>query len=401
MKRILSFGVAMLVFTACNQQVQRVSQQVQYQVDSAPGSCPYFTTNNSGEVVISWVRESSDSNAVLCYATANTAQGFSKPVFVTGSKNVQPHAENRPKIIFKPSGEIIALWGAANPNPKNKYSGIVYYAQSFNNGKTWSQPKKLVTDSSGYDQRYFDVALLPNGEVAIVWLDNRKTTQKEGSALYFATTSGAGGFTGERKIQQQCCPCCRTSLLVDGAGNINIVYRGIINDSIRDMVHTVSTNQGKSFSAPRQIHADNWVISGCPHTGPAMAQGKNGLHFAWYTGGNQQGSFFATSTNNGQTFEGYDGISARGAHPQLAALKNGNIIAVWDETLVKDGALVSKIGVQKRDAKGAKKESYFIASDSLPLTYPVLAETADHNLLVAFCKEKAGKNYVVWQRLPH
>jgi hypothetical protein len=35
-----------------------------------------------------------------------------------------------PKVIFKPSGEIIALWDAPNPNPKNNYSGLVYHTQS-------------------------------------------------------------------------------------------------------------------------------------------------------------------------------------------------------------------------------------------------------------------------------
>src|SRR6185503_12141730 len=119
---------------------------------------------------------------------------FNEPVIIPNSNNIQPHGENLPKIIFKPSGEIIALWGAANPNPKNKYSGLVYYTQSYNNGKTWSHPQPLVKDTSSYDQRYYDVALLPNGEAAVIWLDNRKTNGKEGSGLFFATTSGKNGF---------------------------------------------------------------------------------------------------------------------------------------------------------------------------------------------------------------
>ena len=67
---------------------------------------------------------------------------FGKPVEIPGSTNVHPHGENMPKVIFKPSGEIIAAWGAANPNPKNPYSGLVYYSQSFDKGKTWTKAEK-------------------------------------------------------------------------------------------------------------------------------------------------------------------------------------------------------------------------------------------------------------------
>ena len=82
----------------------------------------------------------------------------------------------------------MAVWGAANPNPKIKYSGQIFYSQSFDDGKSWTTAQKLVNDAKGFDQRYSDVSLMKNGEVAIIWLDNRKTQDVEGSALYCAVT---------------------------------------------------------------------------------------------------------------------------------------------------------------------------------------------------------------------
>jgi hypothetical protein len=146
---------------------------------------------------------------------------FSSPIVIPNSGNIQPHGENMPKIIFKPSGEIIALWGAANPNPRNKYSGLVFYTQSFDNGVSWTPVKPLVNDTASYDQRYYDVALMPDGEAGIIWLDNRKTSTKEGSALYFSTTNGKNGFDKGRSIAEQCCQCCRTDLYVDRKGGIH------------------------------------------------------------------------------------------------------------------------------------------------------------------------------------
>ena len=42
----------------------------------------------------------------------------------------------------------------------------------------------------------------------------------------------------------------------------------------------------------QRISQDNWVISGCPHTGPAMAENKEGIHFTWFTGGSGSGIYY-------------------------------------------------------------------------------------------------------------
>ena len=200
------------------------------QIDSVQGSCPSLTNDNKGNIVLSWIKKTGASTNIFSYAVSiDKGKSFNETIEIPGSENVQPHGENMPKIVCKPSGEIIAVWGAANSNPKNAYSGKVYFSQSFDNGKTWSNAKNLVQDTAGFDQRYFDVAILPNGEAAIVWLDNRKTTAAEGSALYFAETKGNSGFINERIVSEPCCPCCRTDLFVDSKKNIHILYLSLIH----------------------------------------------------------------------------------------------------------------------------------------------------------------------------
>ncbi|MDQ3111019.1 MAG: glycoside hydrolase, partial [Bacteroidota bacterium] len=144
-------------------------------------SCSFLTTNNKGNIVLSWVQGINDSLNIMCFAVSpDKGKTFGAAIEIPSSKNVYPHGENMPKLIFKPNGEIIALWGAHNPNPENKYSGLVFYSQSFDEGKTWSNAKQLTTDIASNDQRYFDVDLLSNGEAGITWLDNRSETNKEG-----------------------------------------------------------------------------------------------------------------------------------------------------------------------------------------------------------------------------
>ena len=366
-------------------------------VDAIPGTCPYLTKDNNGNVVLSWVRTFNDTSAVFCYAVSKDGgKTFPAPVVIPSSKNVHPHSENMPKVIFKPSGEIIALWGAANPNPINKYSGFVYYAQSFDNGKTWSDARPLVADTTSYDQRYFDVALLKNGEAAIIWLDNRKQTTAEGSALYYASTDGKKGFQNEKLISEGCCQCCRTDLFVDSKNDIHVLYRGIIG-SVRDMVHAVSTDGGSSFSKPKRISNDNWVLKGCPHTGPAMSENEEGLQFAWYTGGAKKGSYYTSSNNNGNSFAGEDSISHAGRHPQLCVLSNNDLVTVWDEAVSAGDHFNSIIGVQLRTPDGKNIVKDFITTNASSATYPVIATIAENNSIVAYCNERDKKTYITYQ----
>jgi hypothetical protein len=371
-------------------------------IDTANASCAYLASDNKGNIVLSWVRQINDSTAALCYAiSADKGQSFSHPVVIPHTAHVQPHGENIPKLVFKPSGEIIAIWGEANANARNKYSGLVFYTQSFDGGKSWANAKPLVTDTASYDQRYFDVAVLKTGEAAVIWLDNRKQTPAEGSTLYFATTHGKSGFIQERPIGESVCQCCRTDLLVDEAGAMHVLYRDIISDSIRDMVHTVSTD-GKTFSPAKPISKDNWVIRGCPHSGPAMVTNKTGLHFAWFTGGNAKGIFYCHSTDNGASFSVRDSVrqSAAAKHPQIASWGNGNMLITWDEGLVQHNQAASLIGVCERNDAGPVGKPLFISDAAKRSSFPAVQIIDDKTALIAYTQSgERQPDHVVYQLL--
>ena len=367
------------------------------QIDTAPGECPYLTKDGKGATVLSWVRMLNDSTTAFCYAVSKDGKSFSNPVVIPNSSDIQPHGENLPKIIFKPSGEIIALWGTKSNSAKNNYAGLVAYTRSFDNGKTWTPVQPLVPDTSAVDQRYYDVALLPGGEAGIIWLDNRKTVAKEGSALYFASTSGKNGFGEGRLISQPCCQCCRTSLYVDKKGGIHALYRGIIQDSIRDMVHTVSTDGGKSFSEPKRINEDNWVLNACPHTGPAMTENNAGLHFAWFTGAKDKGCYYTQTTDNGKSFAMRDSVSAFGSHPQIASLKNGELLIVWDETNMVNNKPLKRLGIQRRNAEGKSEGKDYLTAPDTNASYPVVTPVNEASSIIAYTTTKGGKNFVTYQ----
>ena len=405
MKKSFIFSAILLfiVFTSC----KRAEKENPFEasnatvLDTIGGSCPYITKNEKGNLLISYIRQTEPEKYSFCFTVSpNEGSTFLTPIQIPGSENIKPHGENIPKIICKPSGEIIALWGAGNPNPKNAYSGLIYYTQSFDEGKTWSKVMPLTKDTASYDQRYFDVALLPNGEAAAVWLDNRKKGTKEGSGLYFATTNGSNGFENEKLISEPCCPCCRTDLMVDSKNNINIVYRGIINDSIRDMVHIVSKDNGTSFSQPKKISNDNWVINGCPHTGPAITENEEGLHFAWFTAGGGPGIYYSNSKDHGGSFSIRQNISGKMAkHCQISHLPNGTLLTVWNESFSAGQKVSNRIGIEKREADGSNAVKQYITAENSQATYPVIQPINKNSVLIAYTENENDKEKIVYKKV--
>lgn len=402
MKQLLLIAIPGFLFASCyNTSKPALIASEAARIDSSPGSCPYLTRDAGNHLVLSWIRQLDSTRSVYCYAVSkDEGKTFGKTIVIPGSTNVHPHGENMPKLLFKPSGEIIAAWGATNPNPNNKYSGLVYYSQSFDEGRSWTKPRSLTTDTASFDQRYFDMALLPGGEAAMVWLDNRKPWNKDGSGLYYAVTKGNSGFQDEKLIGGPCCQCCRTDLFVDRNKNIHVLFRAILNDSIRDMVHIVSTDDGGSFTQPERISKDNWVISGCPHTGPAMAENQSGLHFTWFTGGNGSGIYYNNSGDNGRSFTARDSVSGKASkHCQITSLANGNILIVWNESFVKAGQVSSRIGMEERNAKGDRVAKEYITGENSNSSFPVIYPVSANLAVVAYTEDSGGKEHILLKQV--
>ncbi|MES2647182.1 MAG: sialidase family protein [Bacteroidota bacterium] len=397
---ILMFAAILLISCNTKKSTPQIEASGETMLDSLPGSCPYLTKDHKNNIIVSWIRKTA-TGYVFCYAiSTDQGKSFTKPVPVPGSENIHPHGENLPKIIFKTSGEIITAWGASNPNPANPYAGLVYYSQSRDNGISWSKPVTVTTDSSSYDQRYFDLALLPNGEAGIVWLDNRKTKAAEGSGLFYAETKGDKGFSNEKLISEPCCQCCRTDLFVDSKKNRHVVYRGIINDSIRDMVHIFSEDGGNTFSTPQRISPDNWVINGCPHTGPAMTENKEGLFFTWFTGGNDAGIYTNNSNDNGRSFASRSKVAGKDAkHCQLTTLDPGRVLIVWNENVPGEKGSVNRIGVAPVNKTGKTPAASYITSPVNNATFPVLQVIDGSKILLAYTVEKNKTEQIFYQQL--
>lgn len=81
-----------------------------------------------------------------------------------------------------------------NPNPDVTGLSEVYDRVSYDEGKTWSEPKALSDDDPNlYGGQFFpNLAIAPNGRVDVVWWDTRDIQGLRGTDAYYAYSTDDG-----------------------------------------------------------------------------------------------------------------------------------------------------------------------------------------------------------------
>lgn len=262
------------------------------------------------------------------------------------------------------------------------------------------------------------MARLPDGEVGAVWLDGRFGKATTGSALFFNKTVPGGGFGHDHQVGESTCECCRTDLFVDAEKNIHVAYRGIrfpaalAGQQVRDMVHSISYDGGKTFSKAQRISDDNWAIEGCPHTGPSLAADHNDLHAVWFTAGGEVGIYYAHSVNQGETFSTREMVSKKGRYPQMVTTNDGDLLISWtefqnlqehhDHSMSAGHSMPTQpahaqIFLQIRKSGGIRK-TISVTTGDLDATHSVLI-TVGHQVLMAWTQQEEETTAVYYSTI--
>lgn len=392
-----------LLFTSCNKSSSTevlsdsLSNFVLISNKSSVSEASFLTSDHKGNPVLTWV-EKSIKGVFLYYAISlDTGRTFGVPVRVPTTKGLSSHNESMPKIAFKRNGDAVVVFQKRKPTSENQYAGVLLYTQLLEGSKKWSNPKMLHSDtSSGIGRNFFDITRLPDGEIGAIWLDGRNKYEN-GSSVYFAKTNAKNGFDSEIQIGEKTCQCCRTDIYVDHKDNINVAYRDILKDSIRDIVHIISKDLGNTFSLPVVISEDNWVLNGCPHSGPVMAETSSGLDFFWFTRGGGTGVYHTSKEFMNQNFKKRDLINSQARHPQAASLSKDEVAIVWDEYYEKTDFYCNRIRVLIKN-KSKENISNYITSESINALYPAVLKLNNGNLLISWTQKIDGDSQVCYKQ---
>ncbi len=338
----------------------------------AGSSEPHLAIGDNDVAVLSWVEPAGSDMDALKFAVLGL-DGWSAPSKVAEGANWFINWADFPSVEPIAGDHWAAHWLVRQPTGGLAYD--VALAWSSDAGRSWSDPVRPHRDNAVIDHGF--VSLFPlRGAIGAVWLDGRNVTLEEsgepghaaahGNMMLQSTTlSFAGELGKEMPIDDMACDCCQTDVAV-GANGPLVVYRDRDEDETRDIF--VARFENGTWTMPRSVADDSWVIPGCPVNGPAIAVRGNEVAVAWFTVvGDEKQIRVARSRDGGDNFSA----------PLI--VEAGNVIGRVDVVLTDDlGAVVSYVAAT-RD-KDAEIRIRHISAQNHIDNYQLVAKTSSARL---------------------
>ena len=334
--KLAGLGV-LLVFIGCSAG-RSPEWSSEFVLDDQGGSTPTTAVDQqSGTAYWAWFgKDDADRPAVLVASLGSSDAAPSAPVVASPEDaQVNPHPQAPPQIAVAPDGTVYVAWSTRIPVEGRRFpASNLQIARSTDGGKTFEAPIYVNDDHDGdpAGHTFHNLAVAPDGTVYVSWLDSRKPddvvqddkqnvdhgshsaaehahhgehADASGTSVRIArSVDGGQTFEPGVVVARGTCQCCRTGLHVAPNGRVYVAWRHIFNGNVRDIAVAWSDDGAATFSESVRVHADDWEIDGCPHSGPAIATSKGGdVHVAWYTAAADRiGLYHAESTDGGRSF---------------------------------------------------------------------------------------------------
>jgi hypothetical protein len=343
-----------------------------------------------------------------------------RQILDTDGDAISADGENRPKIAFG-SGSAAGAVVIAYTKPLAKpFTGDIRMLRSGDGGKTFSAPFTVHDDRQQITHRFESIAFDRKGDLYVTWVDKRdldaapgreragevtavpvkavaqspekavapsregggKRSSYVGAAIY-AKVSKDGGktFGADLKLADHSCECCRIAMVDSPQSGMVAMWRHVFEGSIRDHGFASLSNLGGKHP-PARATEDGWVLAGCPHHGPGLANASPaGFHSVWF------------GLKEGKSAVRYGRLSEQG-------LPVGNVRELPDDKaehadVVADGKSVA-IAWRSFDGERTHLRAWVSADDGVTFTQRDLAaatEDNDHPRMLTH----GGNAYAVWR----
>ncbi len=340
------------------------------QITELPTACQKGGEGNlfataDGKLYLSWVEYVNDSLDELRFSRLEGRE-WSKAKPIASGTDWFVNWADFPSLVANEK-QLAAHWLQKSANGTYDYD--VRIAQSSDGGATWSPSFIPHTDGIAAEHGFVSLLPLSNGRFFATWLDGRNTKTEEQE--HNASTDehghhGGGAMTlrtaefdtkaqliEEAELDNRICDCCQTAAALTTNGPI-VVYRDRSEEEVRDI--SIVRKVNGSWTTPKRVHKDNWLIRGCPVNGPSVAADGNRVAVAWYTMQEDQPRVnIAFSEDAGALFQAPIPIDTAQTVGRVDVLfwKNDTVLLSWisqveDEGLLQIAKVHSEKGVLER-----------------------------------------------------
>ncbi len=285
---------------------------------SAGSAQPDLAATADGRLLLSWISSvEGRRNALQFVAMSEDGHWQSAPRTIAVGDSLMANWANTPHIAQTADG---ALWVQFMQKMGEGHAGNVALSRSVDGGFNWASP--IAVNDDGVEAEHGFAALWPvsRDTIGVAWLDGRDNVQgdmhhdagagmkHDGGGMHAEgrTALRAAVFdmnlqrSGEAVVDAKTCDCCQTAIAATARGPL-LVYRDRSDKEVRDIAAV--RHDGKAWGKPVPVHADGWVMPGCPVNGPAVAANGDAALVAWYTeAGGKPAVRVARSEDAGDSF---------------------------------------------------------------------------------------------------
>jgi len=272
-------GVALLAFLAACGPAEPVALGAPLTLDVPAGAVtgPRLSMRPDGGLVLSWMATAGDATS-LRFATIEHGE-LTDSREVTSDPAMFVNWADLPSLLQIEDDHWVAHW--LRYSAAKTYSYDVVVAQSFDDGRSWSEPLAVHTDGTPTEHGFVSMHRDEDG-TALLWLDGRNTPDAP-MTLRAAVVTPSGERVREQLVDASVCDCCQTDTAVSSRGPI-AVYRDRTEDEIRDIY--ISRYTDGAWESGTRLYADNWNIAGCPVNGPSIVANEDLVAVAWFSAAN-------------------------------------------------------------------------------------------------------------------
>lgn len=286
---------------------------------------PQIVITNGSIPVVMWGK----ANNQGVYVSRWYGNGFGAPVEVTPN-GVNAFVQDWAGPGMAAKGDTVFV--TFKSQPENE--GYVYVVKSTDGGFTFGDTIR-VSDNNW--SRFPAVSVDQNGNPYVSYMEFDPNWSDPRYVVH-ASTDGGSTFSSAVDASAvapgEVCDCCPSFILAD-QGKVLQMFRNNDNN-LRDIWASVSTDAGSTFSLGADVDNNNWVIGGCPSTGPNAIMTQDSIIAVWMSGGGGAsavniGTSSHTNLGVGMNADINPFPSANQNYPKIAG--DGNTLGVvWQES---------------------------------------------------------------------
>ena len=283
------------------------------------GISPQCLTDSSGITHVIYYKGSPESGDIF-YSTiqkGSTKCGPSVRVNSQAGSAVALGTIRAAQMALGKNNSVHVVW-----NGSQKAQGQFLYSRSID-GKSFS-PQKDVKGNTSHIDGGGSVAANSQGNVFIVWHANKTGTAGEENRRVFTAVSSNNGetFSAEKEVSPNnlgICPCCSLKAYAKEK-ELVILFRGA-KGANRDVYQLLSKDSGRSFKI---TNIGKWRAQQCPMSSQSLNYGSKGLLKAWENDGK---IYFTNQSGKLMSIPG----KGNKKHPVIAENSQGNLLIAWAE----------------------------------------------------------------------